>query len=207
MLESYTIRDIRQLKALSHTVRVRILAALAEKPMTAKQLADLFGEEPAKTSYHVKQLLKVGLVELKFTRETQNGIVEKYYQAIAREFQTDPLLTTQPGGRSRLEPALVRELNQVQSDFLRAYRADREQVGADGQAGGPQDPADGSAVHHGLHRLRLNAGQREAFLRELRDLIARYEDAEGDYAFHFLAYPHPHQAGAPGPVTSARGHT
>lgn len=206
MLESYTIRDIRQLKALSHAVRVRILSALAEKPMTAKQLADLFGEEPAKTSYHVKQLLKVGLVELKFTRETQNGIVEKYYQAIAREFQTDPLLTAHPG-RSRLEPGLLRELNQVQSDFLRAYRADREQAGTDGREAGTPDPAGGSAVHHGLHRLRLGPGQREAFLRELQDLIARYEDAEGDYAFHFLAYPHPHPVGTPGPVTSTRGRT
>lgn len=187
MLESYTIRDIRQLKALSHAVRVRILAALAEKPMTAKQLADLFGEEPAKTSYHVKQLLKVGLVELKFTRETQNGIVEKYYQAIAREFQTDPLLTARPGAPSRAEAGLVRELNQVQSDFLRAFRAGRAQSAA-------QDAA-GSSVHHGLHRLNLDGARREEFLRDLRALLARYEDAAGGHAFHFLAYPYPGTSG------------
>lgn len=187
MLESYTIRDIRQLKALSHASRVRILATLAEKPMTAKQLADLFGEEPAKTSYHVKQLLKVGLVELKYTRETPNGIVEKYYQAIAREFQTDPLLTGQPGGNSQVEAGLVRELNRIQSDFLRACRADIEHAAKAGTGGG--------TVHHGLHRLRLDAGQREAFLRELGELIARYEDAGGNYAFHFLAYPCPAGSG------------
>ncbi len=188
MLESYTIRDIRQLKALSHATRVRILATLTEKPMTAKQLADLFGEEPAKTSYHVKQLLKVGLVELKFTRETQNGIVEKYYQAIAKEFQTDPLLAAQSGGRSRLEAGLVRELNQIQSDFLRACQTSRDQTGKDGEGAG--------TTHHGLYRLRLGAVRREAFLKELRALVARYEDAEGDYAFHFLAYPHPGGSGA-----------
>lgn len=176
MLEQYTISDIKQLKALSHASRVKILSSLAEKPMTAKQLADQFGEEPAKTSYHVKQLLKVGLVELKFTRETQNGIIEKYYQAIAKEFQTDPYLARQPEGRNHLEAGFLRELNKTQSDFLRAYRTDLEHNGDVNTA-------------HGFYRLGIAAGDLPGFLADLQKLVEKYEKSDGDYVFHYLAFP------------------
>lgn len=179
MLEQFIISDIKQLKALSHASRVKILSSLADKPMTAKQLADQFGEEPAKTSYHVKQLLKVGLVELKFTRETQNGIIEKYYQAIAREFQTDPYLARQPEGRNHLETGFLRELNRTQSDFVRAYRADLERTG---------ESADASTAH-GYYRLNLSAAELPRFMADLEQLIAKYESSEGEYAFHYLTFP------------------
>lgn len=181
MLEQYTISDIKQLKALSHASRVKILSALADKPMTAKQLADQFGEEPAKTSYHVKQLLKVGLVELKFTRETQNGIIEKYYQAIAKEFQTDPYLARQPEGRNHLETGFLRELNKTQSDFLRAYRADLE------RATSREDAALSTA--HGFFRVGISAELLPAFVTELEKLVTKYESEEGGYAFHYLVFP------------------
>lgn len=180
MLESYTINDIKQLKALSHASRVKILSSLADKPMTAKQLADQFGEEPAKTSYHVKQLLKVGLVELMFTRETQNGIVEKYYQAIAKEFQTDPYLARQPEGRNHLETGFLRELNRLQSDFLRAYRTDLERS--------PNEESD-SATAHGFFRLQVDPAQLPVFMAELQELLGKYESGEGEYIFHYLAFP------------------
>lgn len=181
MLEQYTISDIKQLKALSHASRVKILSSLSEKPMTAKQLADQFGEEPAKTSYHVKQLLKVGLVELKFTRETQNGIIEKYYQAIAKEFQTDPYLARQPEGRSHLETGFLRELNKTQSDFLRAYRADLERAGS----GEEQE----LTTAHGFFRVNVSAEQLPAFVAELQKLIGKYENEEGPYALSYLVFP------------------
>lgn len=181
MLEQFIISDIKQLKALSHASRVKILSSLADKPMTAKQLADQFGEEPAKTSYHVKQLLKVGLVELKFTRETQNGIVEKYYQAIAKEFQTDPYLARQPEGRSHLETGFLRELNRTQSDFVQAYRADLERT-AGLDSGDP-------TTAHGYYRINLGADRLAEFVGELEQLIAKYESESGGYAFHYLAFP------------------
>ncbi|HWI65658.1 MAG TPA: winged helix-turn-helix domain-containing protein [Symbiobacteriaceae bacterium] len=181
MLEQYTISDIKQLKALSHASRVKILSSLSDKPMTAKQLADQFGEEPAKTSYHVKQLLKVGLVELKFTRETQNGIIEKYYQAIAKEFQTDPYLARQPEGRNHLETGFLRELNKTQSDFLRAYRGDLERAGA-----GEESTV---TTAHGFFRVNVSAESLPSFLVELQKLVDKYEEAEGDYTFHYLAFP------------------
>ncbi|MGE5676296.1 MAG: ArsR/SmtB family transcription factor [Mycobacterium leprae] len=182
MLEQYTISDIKQLKALSHASRVKILSVLSEKPMTAKQLADQFGEEPAKTSYHVKQLLKVGLVELKFTRETQNGIIEKYYQSIAKEFQTDPYLARQPEGTSHLETSFLRDLNKTQSDFLRAYRADLEQAAA------REDAIPATA--YGSYRVKLSPEELPRFQAELQVLLEKYAtDGDNGYTFHYLAFP------------------
>jgi len=181
MLEQYIISDIKQLKALSHASRVKILSSLAEKPMTAKQLADQFGEEPAKTSYHVKQLLKVGLVELKFTRETQNGIVEKYYQAIAKEFQTDPYLARQPEGRNHLETGFLRELNRTQSEFVRAYRADLE------RASNGENAAQSTA--HGYYRLGITQENLPAFVADLQKLAEKYEAEDGAYVLHYLVFP------------------
>jgi len=181
MLEQYTISDIKQLKALSHASRVKILGCLADKPMTAKQLADQFGEEPAKTSYHVKQLLKVGLVELKFTRETQNGIVEKYYQSIAKEFQTDPYLARQPEGRNHLETGFLRELNRTQSEFVRAFRGDLE------RSAGLELPDLSTA--HGFYRLGISVEALPGFMIDLQKLVEKYEATEGDYAFHYLVFP------------------
>lgn len=176
------ISDIKQLKALSHASRVRILQTLVEKPMTAKQLADQFGEEPAKTSYHVKQLLKVGLVELVFTRETQNGIVEKYYQAIARDFQTDPYLARRPEGRSQVETSFVRKLNQAQSDFLRAYRSDLDKNNG-------REDGEGSTAY-GFEALAVSGSDLPQFLQDLEALLKRYRAEDGgEYVFHYLTFP------------------
>jgi DNA-binding transcriptional ArsR family regulator len=177
VLERYIISDIRQLKAISHSSRVKILQCLADKPMTAKQLADSFGEEPAKTSYHVKQLLKAGLVELVHTRETQNGIIEKYYRSIAKDFQTDPYLARRPEGRSQVESRFLRDLNQVQSDFLRAYRGDGERDGS-------------ISTTHGMEQIALTTEQLPAFVEELEALLGRYRAGdETGYTFHFLLFP------------------
>lgn len=182
MLEQYTIADIKQLKALGHTSRVKILSALTERAMTAKQLANHFGEEPAKTSYHVKQLLKVGLVELVYTRETQNGIVEKYYRAIARDFQTDPYLARQPEGRGTLEAGFLRALNHAQAGFLHAYRAEQERG------------AGSSALSYGIEAVSLCPATLPSFKAELMALVQRYaapaaSDGQSRYVFHYLLFP------------------
>ncbi len=180
MLEQYIISEVKQLKALSHTSRVKILSALMEKAMTAKQLADHFGDEPAKTSYHVKQLLKVGLVELVYTRETQNGIVEKYYLAVAKEFQTAPYLSRQPENRSALESGFLRHLNKAQSDFLRAYREEQDQ------------PNGASSLAYGFDSVSLSPESLYAFSEELKSLLERFqsESTQGsEYVFHYLLFP------------------
>jgi DNA-binding transcriptional ArsR family regulator len=58
------IRDVQTARAMAHPVRLRLLEELAFRgPMTATQLAELVGESPANSSWHLRQLAKYGFVE------------------------------------------------------------------------------------------------------------------------------------------------
>jgi hypothetical protein len=59
-------------KALADTTRLRLLALLAERPRTGKDLADLLQVGPPTVSHHVAKLEHVGLVNVK--REGQSRI-------------------------------------------------------------------------------------------------------------------------------------
>lgn len=173
MLEQYTIKDINQLKALSHPARVKILTNLQSREMTAKQLADQFDEEPAKTSYHVKQLLKVGLVRLVRERTTQNGIVEKYYEAVAKEIKTDASLMGGIEALTRPDTDLAARLNHAQSEFLRHRHSG---------ATGMRETAYGFA--------NVDPNRMDAFVQDLQALAHRYEARTGSgSSFLFMLYP------------------
>ena len=95
MQESYEIENIEQLRAIADMLRVRIIDLLLKQPMTVTQIGDELGEAPAKIHYHVRELEKAGLVRLVETRE-KGGILEKYYQPIAREFSVEKSLLSAP---------------------------------------------------------------------------------------------------------------
>ena len=54
----------QQLKAFTDPLRIRILVALAERAVTNQQLADMLGAPQANVLYHLRFLLKVGLILL-----------------------------------------------------------------------------------------------------------------------------------------------
>ncbi|MFI5937780.1 helix-turn-helix domain-containing protein [Actinoplanes sp. NPDC051494] len=61
--EPRELNDVRELKALSHPLRVRLYYALsAEEAATATRLAELVDESPALVSYHLRQLAAHGLI-------------------------------------------------------------------------------------------------------------------------------------------------
>jgi DNA-binding transcriptional ArsR family regulator len=61
--------DARALKVLAHPLRTRLLAALRmDGPATATALAETLGTNTGATSYHLRRLASVGLVE-----ETDQG--------------------------------------------------------------------------------------------------------------------------------------
>ena len=56
--------DTRQLRVLAHPLRSRLVGALRfHGPATATQLAARLGTNSGATSYHLRQLAEVGLVE------------------------------------------------------------------------------------------------------------------------------------------------
>jgi DNA-binding transcriptional ArsR family regulator len=77
------IDDPRYVKAMSHPLRVRILAMLDERKASPNQLAGWLGASLGTVAYHVRTLQQLGLIEL--VDETRvRGAVEHHYRAKAR---------------------------------------------------------------------------------------------------------------------------
>lgn len=79
------IHSFETIKILADSRRLEILRLLMNKPATLSDLGQMIGEHPAQVRHHLKQLEKVGLVELVDTRVVR-GFVAKYYRAKARAF-------------------------------------------------------------------------------------------------------------------------
>ena len=77
------IDDPRYVKAMSHPLRVRILAMLDERTASPNQLAGWLGASLGTVAYHVRTLEQLGLIQL--VDETRvRGAVEHHYRAKAR---------------------------------------------------------------------------------------------------------------------------
>jgi DNA-binding transcriptional ArsR family regulator len=87
MKEIYDVTEPEALKSLAIPERVKILELFEDlEPRTAKQIATELGENAARLHYHVKELVRVGLLEQVDTR-VKGSIVEKYYQPVAKVIQ------------------------------------------------------------------------------------------------------------------------
>src|SRR5829696_10062984 len=74
------IGDPRYVRALSHPLRVRILAMLQERTASPSQLSEWLGATLGTTAYHVRSLHQLGLIEL--ADETRvRGAIEHHYRA------------------------------------------------------------------------------------------------------------------------------
>jgi DNA-binding transcriptional ArsR family regulator len=77
------ISDPRYVKALSHPLRVRILALLEERTASPRELADWLDATLGTVSYHVRALDQAGLLELVDTTQVR-GAVAHHYRARLR---------------------------------------------------------------------------------------------------------------------------
>jgi DNA-binding MarR family transcriptional regulator len=85
-----TLDQPRQLKALGHPLRLRVLEALgeSEEELTNRELAGRLGVDPGHLHFHVKMLLSAGLIE---RAEGTHGR-EKPYRAVATQVRVAPEL-------------------------------------------------------------------------------------------------------------------
>jgi DNA-binding transcriptional ArsR family regulator len=86
--ESLLMTRIDQLKSISVPVRMRILEATAEKPMTTKQVALQLGESITGLYRHVDALAEAGLL-VPVAEVPKRGTVQKYFRAAAQRFVAD----------------------------------------------------------------------------------------------------------------------
>jgi DNA-binding transcriptional ArsR family regulator len=89
------IDDPRYVKALSHPLRVRILALLDEGTASPVELAGWLGARLGTVAYHVRTLERIGLIEL--MRETNvRGAVAHHYRAKERPTVSDEAWAAAP---------------------------------------------------------------------------------------------------------------
>jgi DNA-binding transcriptional ArsR family regulator len=78
-----SIEDPRYVKAMSHPLRVRILAVLDERSASPNELSSRLGATLGTTAYHVRTLERLGLIKL--VDETRvRGAIEHHYRARKR---------------------------------------------------------------------------------------------------------------------------
>ena len=89
------IDDPRYVKAMSHPLRVRILALLDERTASPVELAGWLDATLGTVAYHVRTLERMGLIEL--VRQTRvRGAVEHHYRATARPSVSDEAWAAAP---------------------------------------------------------------------------------------------------------------
>ncbi|WXR61348.1 helix-turn-helix domain-containing protein [Peptostreptococcaceae bacterium AGR-M142] len=122
MKDILVLRDLEEIKAISHPYRVEILEAFGEEPYSAKQLSEILGEPHAKINYHIKTLLGAGILEL-VEEKVKSGIIEKYYLPKAKMIVLDKSILN-----SSTDSKVTQTLNQfsislfekISDDFYRA---------------------------------------------------------------------------------------
>ena len=162
------LTDPRELRAVSHPVRLAILEHLTvEGPMTATALGTRIGESPANCSWHLRKLAEHG-----FVREARGGTGRnRPWQVVseALEWGTDDE-DGEPDGSGRVEAdALTDMLVERELQRLRAALASRD----------TETPAWRDATGLVQSQLWLTAEEAAGLHVELTDLMLRHADRSG----------------------------
>lgn len=112
MQETLILKEPEQLKALGHPLRVRVLEMLGQDgdwQLTNRELAQRLGVDPGHLHFHVRMLLRAGLIEL---AESSGRGREKPYRAVAKVFRVAPELLA-AGGASDLQAAMIDQVQRA----------------------------------------------------------------------------------------------
>ncbi len=160
--------DVRALKVLAHPLRARLLTALrVDGPGTATALADALGTNTGATSYHLRKLAEVGLVQ-----ETGSGRgKQRFWRAATEAHSWGPrTVGGDPDGRAASDWLQLHYFQQF-TDLYAGWLAAQHNWPADWrQALGATD-----------RMLTLSSLQMTQLATEVDELLNRYRNpAEGE---------------------------
>jgi DNA-binding transcriptional ArsR family regulator len=167
-----TISDPRYVKALSHPLRVRILALLQERTASPRELAEWLDATLGTVSYHVRALHDFGLIELVRTTQVR-GAIAHHYKATLRPRVDDAAWAA---ATPIVKQAAVGATLQTIDDYARASAA----------AGG----FDRGEAHLTRTNLRLDAKGWQQAAKACRKLLAELERIEETSAARIAKDPH-----------------
>ncbi len=107
-------------KAMSHPLRVQILALMNERPWSSREVERETGEGLSQVSYHVKVLKDLKLIEETSNRPVR-GAVEHFYRATARAYVSPEMARHIP--KSAQEIAGIDILREIDKDVGKAFMA------------------------------------------------------------------------------------
>lgn len=108
-------------KALSHPLRMKLLAILSEREASPTELATELGEPLGNVAYHVKTLAELDCIELVRTTP-RRGAVEHHYRATIRAFLTESQWERLPETSRRSISAS--RLSEIWADAAAAIKSD-----------------------------------------------------------------------------------
>jgi DNA-binding transcriptional ArsR family regulator len=76
-------------KVVAHPLRIEALSILAERPASPKELAAELGSPVGNISYHVRELKRLGMIEL-VEEKKRRGAIEHFYRAVHYPMVDDP---------------------------------------------------------------------------------------------------------------------
>jgi DNA-binding transcriptional ArsR family regulator len=121
-LDVLTISRPEQLKALGHPLRLRVLEMLGEEAgqaFTNRELAGRIGIDPGHLHFHVRMLLKAGLIQL---ADENGGRREKPYRAVARNITVAPELLSANTVISDVHSSLLEEVQRGLAKYSQSGR-------------------------------------------------------------------------------------
>ena len=113
------IDDPRFVKALSHPLRVRILALLQERTASPRELAEWLDATLGTVSYHVRTLHEFGLIELVRTSQVRGAIAHHYRSKVRPRVSDEAWASATP----MVKQAAVGATLQTVDDYARASAA------------------------------------------------------------------------------------
>lgn len=163
------ITDPRWLRAISHPIRIRLLAMLDEEPASPVILASKLNQPLGTIAYHVRTLYDLGLLKLVSTRQ-RRGATEHYYKTTGRPQSSEEAWEGLDGiSKQRLLTALIAKA----TDYATRSAA----------AGG----FDGKEAHISTNALKLDKKGWDALAKESKKWLAKAEQIEREAAERLAA--------------------
>jgi DNA-binding transcriptional ArsR family regulator len=158
------ITDPRLLRAISHPIRIRLLAMLDEEPASPVILASKLNQPLGTIAYHVRTLYDLGLLKLVSTRQ-RRGATEHYYKTTGNPASSEEAWDSLDAiSKQRLLTALIAKA----TDYASRSAA----------AGG----FDAREAHISTDALKLDRHGWEQLAEESKKWLARAQEIERESA-------------------------